>query len=277
MDYESVDVRGNVSAEQFVAEYVVPARTLVITDGLRGWEGLSCWSFPALTARYGELVVPIHDGNFDATASCRLREYITSFSSLPQDPEGCVPYLKGTAGHGSDLLSQAIFRELQERGARPYFLPASGYATPELGPQEEWDPLGGPELPFAFGALVSPRGGRSRLHADGQHTEALVFQFVGRKRAYLFPPSEERALREWAATGPPPPRLDEVRRFGEARGYLADLEPGQVLLIPRLWFHEVECLTPIIGLSFNFALAQTEPARKEWARRGGAEHERFFY
>jgi ribosomal protein L16 Arg81 hydroxylase len=57
----------------------------------------------------------------------------------------------------------------------------------------------------------------------------------------------------------------------------AVLEPGEILFIPHLWFHEVCNLTTSISLGYNFLHISTLLGFFRWTMQGGLWKQRFFY
>ena len=58
------------------------------------------------------------------------------------------------------------------------------------------------------------------------------------------------------------PDLERFPRFAQARGVEAILQPGEVLYIPSMWFHHIECLdTPCTSVNFWFKCAPDDPLK----------------
>jgi hypothetical protein len=102
-------------------------------------------------------------------------------------------------------------------------------------------------------AVVTP------AHFDESHNVACVV--AGRRRFTLFPPEQIANLYigplGYAPTGTPISLVDFRRpdaarfpRFGEAmeNAWTADLEPGDAIFIPALWWHHVESLDKVNAL-----------------------------
>ncbi|XP_072902245.1 HSPB1-associated protein 1 homolog isoform X4 [Hemitrygon akajei] len=83
----------------------------------------------------------------------------------------------------------------------------------------------------------------------------LVLQVQGRKRWHLFPPEdtcflyptripyEESSV--FSSVNVVNPDLKHFPRFRRARPYVVNLCPGEVLFVPRHWWHYVESLDPV--------------------------------
>lgn len=119
--------------------------------------------------------------------------------------------------------------------------------------------------------------GATPLHFDALSN--LLAQLAGRKRVVLFPPSQSFLLYPYAVGHPcdnfsmvdvSDPDLERFPALRHACGYEAVLEPGDVLFIPRYWWHYVEQLPSADGgpednlsLNFWFGLKGTGSFKRE--------------
>lgn len=107
-------------------------------------------------------------------------------------------------------------------------------------------------------------GGRSRTAAHWDVPQNLACVIAGRRRFTLFPTDQVANLYvgplDFTLAGQPTslvdivePDLERFPKFREAMGaaVIADLEPGDVLYLPSLWWHHVESLDPV-GAMINF-------------------------
>lgn len=125
-------------------------------------------------------------------------------------------------------------------------------------------------IPSAWSPLVSLwLGNRSRVAAHFDFPRNLACCVFGRRRFTLFPPEqvENLYIGPWDLTpaGQPislvdfhAPDLQAYPRFEEAwqHAFTAQLEPGDVLFMPGMWWHHVESLAPINGL-INYWWSET--------------------
>ncbi len=109
-------------------------------------------------------------------------------------------------------------------------------------------------------ASVAPRiwfGNRVTTPAHFDESENIACVIAGRRRFTLFPPEQVANLYvgplDFAPTGTPismmslhEPDLQRYPRFADALAAAssADLEPGDAIYIPTLWWHHVESLLP---------------------------------
>ena len=118
----------------------------------------------------------------------------------------------------------------------------------------------GHEMPLLPPPLAAPRiwvGNRSEVSAHFDLSDNIACVVAGRRRFTLFPPDQVANLYvgplDHTMAGQPAsmaplksPDLDRFPRFAEALGtaMTAELEPGDAIYIPTLWWHHVEALSP---------------------------------
>ncbi|MFO0737429.1 MAG: cupin-like domain-containing protein [Labilithrix sp.] len=102
---------------------------------------------------------------------------------------------------------------------------------------------------------LAPPGTMSSLHHDG-NSDNFNWQVHGKKLFLLVPPSRKDCLYAYGSAESPinpfRPELARFPRFGHADPVEATLEPGDVLLIPKYWWHCVYSIEPSINLNTWF-------------------------
>ncbi|KAL4239338.1 Cupin superfamily protein [Mactra antiquata] len=105
---------------------------------------------------------------------------------------------------------------------------------------------------------IGSHGAYTPCHQD-TYGFNLVAQLHGRKRWYMFDPSqteymyptripyEESSI--YSEVNIRYPDLNKHPRFQKSTPYIVDLEPGDVLYVPRHWWHFVECLESTITIN----------------------------
>ena len=132
----------------------------------------------------------------------------------------------------------------------------------ELSPKfvEDWLPylppgfrktLDGATKYFAAGLMVGPKGAQLGLHYDFLHTHAYLAQIIGTKRCVLFSPEDSPLLYK-GAVNPDAPDFEKFPLFRNATAYECTLAPGELLFMPRRWWHHVVCLEKSITVNYNF-------------------------
>lgn len=206
------------SRSDFERSYVRPARPVIITGAIQ-----SRLSAEDLAQRLGDRIVPVaitENGRMphDAMRGYAYRQ--TRLSTFLQNPDGYSIF--------------AIEDELELE--QPRFLPASRWTMRKL-----W---------------ISPSDTRAPLHQD--LPENLYAQLVGKKRVTLFSPRESRhlyrqplwsRLPNFSRVDAEAPDLERFPRFARAHPLTAELEPGDLLYLPRFWWHQMRSLELSISVS----------------------------
>ncbi|XP_042810703.1 HSPB1-associated protein 1 isoform X2 [Panthera uncia] len=101
---------------------------------------------------------------------------------------------------------------------------------------------------------IGSMGAHTPCHLDSYGCN-LVFQVQGRKRWHLFPPEDTPFLYPtripyeessvFSKINVVNPDLKRFPRFCKARRHMVTLNPGQVLFVPRHWWHYVESIDPV--------------------------------
>jgi hypothetical protein len=207
-----------------------PRHPVVLRAAAAAWPAMQRWRFGALAALAPDLPVQLVVGNREHHATCLQRSTLSAYLRRLEDAPACMPgepYLKEF-----DLLKALpVLRD-------------------DLRPQERWPRRG----IVATSAWIGPAHARTGLHHD--LLDNLAVMVTGHKRFHLAPPGSVQALGEvsdkydrWAVLARI--GIDELhRRTGACQA--VDLAPGDALLVPRGWWHEVVNLTPSILLGGFF-------------------------
>ncbi|XP_075412442.1 HSPB1-associated protein 1 [Tenrec ecaudatus] len=122
---------------------------------------------------------------------------------------------------------------------------------------------------------IGSLGAHTPCHLDSYGCN-LVLQVQGRKRWHLFPPEDTPRLYPtripyeessvFSRVNVVHPDLRHFPRFREARRHTVTLGPGQVLFVPRHWWHYVESIDPVtVSINSWIELEEDHQARVEEA------------
>lgn len=206
-------------------------------------------------------------------AGLDLPSYLRRFETeRPVSAFQGAPEMKGRFFYSDDLKGfnfqriQLSLSDLLERlgqGGDDYLYAGAIPAPSHLPGLAEANPM--PLLHPSIERLTSLwLGNRTRTAAHWDLAQNLAAVVAGRRRFILFPPDQIGNLYigplENTLAGQPvsmvdfaEPDLDRFPRFAEAlkHAVVAELEPGDVLYVPSLWFHHVESLEDF-GALLNF-------------------------
>ena len=222
----------------------------------------SKWSLDFFAGPLGDTSVKVSlDGREKgAKAEMPLRDYIATFSGG-----------EGACSEGG--MSCAAGADVTGGGGTPSFKPyMRAWFFSDDHPELEHDfPNPPPYFPDKFKGLdknfqppftwifVGPAGAYSPLHRDIWFTCAWMAQFQGRKRFVFFPPKDLSKVyrkhedKSEAYVDLLSPDRNLFPEFDSANAVECILEEGDVVYIPSKWPHFVECLTPSVSLTSNFA------------------------
>ena len=182
---------------------------------------------------------------------------------------------------GRPYLGIDIFKRANKQDVKGSFGPLgtqlldelSTFAWPRLEAMERRG-----ELPILSSFHLFAGSSHILYHLHYDHNPNLHVQLVGRKRFILFAPSD------WPYLYPFPVHADFDRRsqlnldapdtaafpkWERARGLIVELEPGDVLYIPPLWWHHVQTLTsPCVSAALWFF--DVHPTPRDYMPSSGA-------
>ncbi|XP_021529644.2 HSPB1-associated protein 1 isoform X1 [Aotus nancymaae] len=122
---------------------------------------------------------------------------------------------------------------------------------------------------------IGSLGAHTPCHLDSYGCN-LVFQVQGRKRWHLFPPEDTPFLYPtripyeessvFSKINVVNPDLKRFPQFQKAQRHMVTLSPGQVLFVPRHWWHYVESIDPVtVSINSWIELEEDHLARVEEA------------
>ncbi|MCK2215377.1 cupin-like domain-containing protein [Actinomadura sp. ATCC 31491] len=233
-EIESVELTRPV-VERFARDHL--HRRPVLLTGAAAWlPALSAWSVAALAETFPAEPFPCYETRGGHPISTHK-----DLTGVVRESAMTVAAFAARAAGPGEWRAQLRLRlsdpHVRERLEPDLRYPAGLFETPA-----------NPEVTAVW--LASP-GSRTPVHRDGG--DGLLGQIAGHKRAHLFPPEADPLVLE---------RIAAIRSFpGTYEEYAATcddplpclaatLSPGDVLYIPRGWFHDID--SP--GLSASLVL-----------------------
>ena len=213
-----------------ILEAMQESRPVVIT-GLEPEPPCRDWSLDRLAEKYGDAIVRVRS----ATHRQNMREFVQELKAFEKDPyekmiEGFVkPYTEGAA------LPEEMWSDFG-----PLFFDREDFIPPQL-----W--LGS----------VPTHTPTSSLHRDPY--SGFLLQVIGKKRLDLYSADQEELLYPHKAYNnyqpcwfkPEVPNFETYPRAKEAKCLSVTLLPGQLLLQPAGWFHQVYAVdSPNMSVSY---------------------------
>ncbi len=225
--------------DEFVNEYVIRNRPVIIEGAVSEWPALGAWTPEFFKERFGSKTVDVTYG-----VSRPLGEVIDAVRASTFEKPG--PYLHKVIIHRD-------FPELL-----PDLTPENIYGFPQrfassLMPPHFRRPDGYLKL------LIGGVGGKFPLmHYDSDNANALVTEIYGDKEFVLFSPKENSLLYPHNQTGntsqiedPDQPDLEKFPLFARATQYRGIIHPGESAFIPSHWWHTARVVTTSISVCVN--------------------------
>lgn len=226
-----------LTADEFATQFVRPARPVIIAGAIDAWPARQKWSSEYLRDTFGHRSVPaIRDkpgvGQFDPHRGVHyepvvVRDYVERVN----------------AGDTSLYMAFRVHEQLPEL--------FDDIRTPTYCAHAPWV-----RSRFWYGAA----GIKGVLHHD--LPENLYAQIMGRKRFVLIDKWQSRCVYSYPPWSGVPnysrvdaenPATDQYPRFVHAERWVADLEPGELLYIPSLWWHQARSLETSMSINLWWA------------------------
>lgn len=232
----TIDRHERLDPDRFRDEYYRPGRPVLITGMATEWPAYAKWSFAYFRELAGaESDVVVEHGNVlqnrTRLSTDSLRDYIDTVVLAPAGGGGA-----GVKRYASLLQIFAIFPQL-----------AADVDFSLLTRLTRWH--------YTFG-WIGPAGTVAGFHIDW--IQNILAQIHGTKKVSLVPPHQSAGMypsRKYdlrsTLSAIEPTRWDPARHplFAQVQPLETTLEAGQMLFIPRGWWHRVEALTPSISVN----------------------------
>lgn len=233
----SIDRRSRLSYAEFVDQYLVPQRPVILTDALRDWPALEKWTPAFFRDVHGDRIVKVQGQ--EMRLGTFMEAVLASSDAKP------APYL-------SNVLVRQQFPEIAAD-----ILPDFLYGLP--------DRLRSPLLKGTLGSvdmregipelLIAGPGARFNLHYDAANLLGFVTQIHEEKEFLVFSPDDSPYLYQ----RPDDPRYSQIpdifnvdlERFplyAKATPMRFVLGPGETIFDPAGWWHATRILSPSIAM-----------------------------
>lgn len=243
-----VDRRPTIGADELHERYLAASRPLVLTEVVRSWPAVGKWTPAYFEERFGDVEIEImadRDAHPDPERNLdRHRRRITM-----------AEYARKVTSAGVSNDAYLVSNN------RAFELPGLAPLLQDLTPPP--DVFESPVRPGDASLWFGPAGTVTPLHHDT--TSILICQIHGRKRFDLVSPLSSRLVlgaRGFFA-GIRAPDLTDTEDGAPVMRVV--LSPGEALLIPAGWWHEVTALDACIHVSLlSFRRRQSV----DWYRPG---------
>jgi peptidyl-lysine (3S)-dioxygenase / protease len=219
---------------------------LVIAGGGRDWQCTRTWTLSSLAERFRQVRIPVRESDdefkeFFERPNSHLRprkmilfgDYITILQNRGSGV--CRPPYAGNMSLSRDPALSGNLRNLIAECPFPNWLPHCAIDEYRL-----W---------------IGAEGQRSTIHNDAYHNFNL--QVMGEKSIFIYPPDQHDMLyAEYFNPGmwvspvePDAPDLTKYPKYADAIIYKCYLTQGDILFLPRFWWHAVSATAVSINVN----------------------------
>jgi hypothetical protein len=222
-----------------------------------------------LDGAFGDYEVQIYNDLFELQTIDSLHNYLEDNFDRQDGETGSPLYVRWyTRFKEADFFwADEVFQKLSGFWSHPYFLPNDQMVIPYT---LDGGMANANEAHYPFkGLFISCKGARTRLHKDPFNSNAILCQFYGEKRVVLYPPQQEPYLMSGSEfVDRMNPDREKFPKFGNASPMYEDkLVPGEIVLFPSGWFHDVTSFSDSISVTWNFVHAQERDQLSSFIKR----------
>ncbi|HET6912322.1 MAG TPA: cupin-like domain-containing protein [Rhodanobacteraceae bacterium] len=244
-----VERRSGLSQAQFVREYLLPGRPVIVTDVMDQCPARRKWTPEYFRERFGERRLKTISGTMT------MREIVDGV--LHPDGER-TPFVRESP------IAWWLPEAMEDLAPYPFFVQPNWLSYPFA----RWPDLRGSgygsrltrisqvELNFTGANIRFPT-----LHVDLFWTHALIMQWYGTKKVFVFPPEDTKYLYRksdgWVSeiTDVEHPDLEKFPDFAKTHMAEFTLQPGEAFFSPCGWWHTTRTESVSIGTAMSFANA----------------------
>lgn len=234
MQLQQIERVKTISKEDFYNNYYKKQKPVVIERLTEDWPAYDKWKLTYIKEIAGDKTVPLYDD--------RPVSYKDGFNQA----------------HAT--MKMAEYVDLLEKESTPYriFLYNLMKEVPQLQNDFRWPDLGFrliKQLPMLF---FGGENSKVFMHFDIDYSNILHFHFHGKKQCILFAPDQTKymykvphSLISREDIDFDNPDYEKFPALRQAKGFIANLEHGEMLYMPEGYWHYMKYVTPGFSMSLR--------------------------
>jgi hypothetical protein len=229
--------RAGVSREEFLECHYAASKPVILTDVMKDWRAVNCWTPEYLKAKCGDVEVQVMTGrdgdpNYEVNmenhkTKMLFREFVDKVFSGAKTNDCYI------TGNNHFLENNRVHSLLDDMNAFPEYL--------------------NPEIPGFTFFWFGPAGTVTQPHHD--ELNILMCQVLGRKEITLISPDQTplvyNNLGVYSEVDWNTPDYERYPLFQKVESMNVSLLPGESLFIPVGWWHHVQSVEPSLSISFS--------------------------
>ena len=234
LDLQDIPRVKTITKEEFIKHYFKPQKPVVIEQCITDWPAYNKWSLNYMKQVAGDKIVPLYDdrpvdykdGFNEAHAKMKMSEYVDLLKSEPTKYR---------------IFLWNVLKEVPQL--------QKDFKFPDFGLKL----MKGLPMLF-FGGTNS----HTFMHYDIDLANIFHFHFEGKKQCILFDQKQNKYLYKIPYSlinrediDMSSPDLDKWPALKKAKGYITELNHGEVLYMPEGYWHYMKYLTPGFSMSLR--------------------------
>lgn len=238
-----VDRRSDLTYSQFMNEYIIPNKPVIMTNSAKDWTAHATFSPEFFKKTFPDKVASIKGKSYS------LAEYIDLMMTSTQDNPAPYPWKLDIDRKFTELMPyiQPGFEVMKKNRLKsPFFserfIPKASTLEIFFGGESSWFPY---------------------IHYDLYGLYAIVTQVYGRKEFILYEPSHGQYLypdpeNPWMSTIKDyhKPDFEKYPLFKNAKGTSVVVAPGETVYVPKGWWHTARSMEPSISIAQDLLVPQ---------------------
>lgn len=238
MNQCTIDKVENISLKDFIQHYEEPGLPVVLKGLTKDWSCMNKWNFHYFKNNFG-------DKYFQAEClTLPFSDYYNYMNGIPKD-----------IGEESSLY--LFDRHFAKHASKLY----NDYDVPEYFNEDLFQFIGDTRPDYRW-VIMGPKRSGSTFHIDPNGTSAWNACVIGRKKWVMYPPgcippgvyptsdnsevTSPISVAEWF-----------LQYYKAGSAYECVVEPGEIMFVPRGWWHTVINLDDSIAITQNYVSTQT--------------------
>lgn len=234
LQLQEIERLKTISKKDFLDKYVKEQKPVVIERLTEDWPAFQKWNLDYIKAIAGDKIVPLYDDRpvshkdkfNEAHSSMKMSDYIDLLESKPTN------------------FRIFLYNMMKE--------------VPQLKNDFRWPDIGLrliKQLPMLF---FGGENSKVFIHYDIDYSNILHFHFHGKKQCILFAPDQTpflykvpHALISREDIDFDNPDLTKFPALSKAKGFVTNLQHGEMLYMPEGYWHYMKYLTPGFSMSLR--------------------------
>ncbi|MEC1291557.1 cupin-like domain-containing protein [Bacillus mojavensis] len=231
LSHHPIDRRVDLTYDEFMKEYGLPGKPVIISDAINNWEAKKLWTLDFFREKYGHIIVPIFEsGKRYELYETTLGEYIDYI--LKEEQEDGIFNL-------ADWEFSRDCPELRDHYHVPdYFQSWLEDAPISLLPALRW-------------IYINQKDTGSGLHIDYGHTASWNAVISGKKKWILLNQNESENIYNGAVDAFNPD-FKKFPLYTHSQTFYGEQSEGDIMYIPSGWWHQVHNEELTIAVTENF-------------------------